>query len=96
MTSRAPDTTQAPGTVRVTLLVQHECDLCDHARQVLHRVAADHPLEITEIATGTTEGRRLVTRHGILFSPGVLLDGQPFSHGRLSERKLRRVLARRA
>lgn len=33
---------------------------------------------------------------GILFAPGVLVDGAPFSYGRRSERKLRRHLARRA
>ncbi|MGH9252739.1 MAG: hypothetical protein ACRD0W_24965 [Acidimicrobiales bacterium] len=31
-----------------------------------------------------------------LFPPGVLLDDDPFGYGRLSERKLRRELARRA
>jgi hypothetical protein len=29
------------------------------------------------------------------FPPAVLIDGEPFSYGRLSERKLRRDLARR-
>ncbi|MGH9119880.1 MAG: hypothetical protein ACRD0A_19005 [Acidimicrobiales bacterium] len=33
---------------------------------------------------------------GMAFPPGVLLDGEPFSYGRLSERKLRRELARHA
>jgi hypothetical protein len=28
----------------------------------------------------------------VLFAPGVLVDGAPFSYGRLSERKLRRTL----
>jgi len=28
----------------------------------------------------------------VLFAPGVLLDGHPFSFGRLSERKLRKAL----
>lgn len=32
---------------------------------------------------------------GLLFPPGVLIDGEPFSYGRLSERKLRRELDRR-
>jgi hypothetical protein len=30
-----------------------------------------------------------------MFAPGVLVDGEPFSYGRLSERKLRRELRRR-
>ena len=31
----------------------------------------------------------------MLFAPGVLVDGRPFSYGRLSERKLRRTLDKR-
>ncbi len=31
-----------------------------------------------------------------MFPPGLFLDGEPFSYGRPSERKLRKVLARRA
>lgn len=30
-----------------------------------------------------------------MFAPGLLVDGEPFSYGRVSERKLRRTLARR-
>jgi hypothetical protein len=29
-----------------------------------------------------------------MFAPGVLVDGRPFTYGRLSERKLRRALER--
>lgn len=84
-----------PGApVEVTLLTQADCSLCDHAKQVLARVAADHPLKVTEIGLATEEGRRLATEAGVLFAPGVLLDGQPFAYGRLSERKLRRTLQR--
>lgn len=82
-------------TTRVTLLVQADCGLCDHAKQVLRRVSTDHPLEITEIDATTSEGQHLAARHGIPFTPGILLDGQPFGYGRLSERQLRRTLTRR-
>jgi hypothetical protein len=81
---------------RVTLLTQDDCAMCEHAKQVLARVGADHPLEVREIGLATPEGQDLALRHGVLFAPGVLLDGESFAHGRLSERKLRRVLARRA
>jgi hypothetical protein len=79
----------------VTLLTQGDCAMCDHAKQVLARVAADHPLEVAEIGLATAKGQELALRHGVLFAPGVLLDGAAFAHGRLSERKLRRTLAQR-
>ena len=36
-----------------------------------------------------------MVRHRVPFPPGVLIDGEAFSYGRLSERKLRRELAAR-
>ncbi|MGW5440733.1 glutaredoxin family protein [Nocardia asteroides] len=79
--------------IEITLLTQHACAYCDHAKQVLERVGRDYPLRITEIDLAAEEGRRLAERAGVLFAPGVLVDGAPFSFGRLSERKLRRNLA---
>ncbi len=80
----------------VTLLTQDHCALCEHAKDVLARVSAEHPLTVEEVRLDTDEGRALATRHGLLFAPGVLLDGQPFGHGRLLERRLRRELGRRS
>ena len=79
---------------RVTLLTQADCALCDHAKQVLARVGADHPLDVAEVGLQSEEGQRLALEAGVLFAPGVLLDGRPFAYGRLSERRLRKELAR--
>lgn len=81
--------------IRVTLLTQPGCRLCAHAKRVLARVAVDHPLRVDEVAMDCPEGQRLATRIGMLFAPGILLDGEPFGFGRLSERKLRKTLATR-
>lgn len=80
---------------RVTLLTQADCAFCDHAKQVLDRVGREHPLGVEEISLETPRGRELALRHGVLFAPGVLLDDQAFGYGRLSEKKLRKALARR-
>ena len=77
----------------ITLLTQADCALCEHAKQVLTRVGADHPLEVTEIDLASAAGRTLAAKAGVLFAPGVLVNGSPFGHGRLSERRLRRALA---
>ncbi len=82
--------------VEITLLTQNACGFCDHAKRVLRRVGLDHPLEVTEIDLTTAEGQQLARKAGVLFAPGVLIDGEPFSFGRLSERKLRRTLGKRA
>ncbi|GAA3845333.1 glutaredoxin family protein [Amycolatopsis tucumanensis] len=78
--------------VQITLLTQHDCGFCDQAKQVLNRLADEYPLQVSEIDLASPEGQRLATQAGVLFAPGVLVDAQPFSFGRLSERKLRRKL----
>jgi len=80
----------------IILLTQHDCGFCDQAKGVLARVGADHPVTVTEIDLGSAEGQRLAAAAGVLFAPGLLIDGEPFSFGRLSERKLRRALGKRA
>ena len=80
----------------ITLLTQADCALCEHAKGVLARVGQDHPLEVTEIGLGSDQGRALAERAGVVFAPGVLVDGRPFGYGRLSERRLRRALGRMA
>ena len=77
------------------LLTQEHCSLCERASRVLERLAADYPLQVTTLELASKQGRALAERGGILFAPGVFLDGERFSYGRLSERKLRRELHRR-
>ncbi|MEJ7773121.1 MAG: thioredoxin family protein, partial [Geodermatophilaceae bacterium] len=64
-------------------------------KDVLKRVAAKQTLDISEVSLDDVAGRELASRHGVLFAPGLLLDDEFFSYGRLSERKLRRELQRR-
>lgn len=80
--------------IEVVLLTREDCGLCDHAKEVLARVAVDFALTVREVDLATGEGMALAEAGGIVFPPGVFLDGEPFSYGRLSERKLRRELER--
>jgi glutaredoxin len=79
---------------RITLLTQPDCAFCGHAKEVIARVGEDYPLSVAEVDLGTEEGRRLATSGGVLFAPGVLVNDQPFGYGRLSERRLRKEIAR--
>ncbi len=81
-----------PGARQVLLLTQDDCAFCDQAKDVLRRVAADTPLDVEEIGMGTPRGADLARRAGLLFAPGVFVDGEFLSHGRLSEKKLRKAL----
>ena len=81
---------------RITLLTKAHCDLCEHAKEILGRVAADTDIAVDAVDVDTEQGRQLAERAGMAFPPGVLIDGEPFSYGRLSERKLRKTLTKRA
>ncbi|MHB1835961.1 MAG: glutaredoxin family protein [Solirubrobacteraceae bacterium] len=78
----------------VLLLARPDCSFCDEAKRVLDALSLEHPLAVRVLDAASEEGRELAQKGGILFPPGVFLDGQPFSYGRLSQRKLRKALER--
>lgn len=80
---------------RATLLTRADCSLCEQAKEVLTRLVSEGLLEVELVDLHTPEGERLAVASGMAFPPGLLLDGEPFGYGRLSERKLRRELTRR-
>ena len=80
----------------MTLLTQSDCTLCSQAKTILGRLADEGLVTVREVDLAGPDGRNLAVQHGVLFAPGVLIDGQPFTYGRLSEKKLRRRLARSA
>jgi thiol-disulfide isomerase/thioredoxin len=81
--------------LHVTLLTQAQCGFCEQAQETLERLAREVPLTLTYVNLASVEGHQLALRYGVIFAPGVLLDGAFFSYGRLSERKLRRALVAR-
>jgi glutaredoxin len=81
--------------MHVTLLTQDDCAFCDDAKELLARLSREYPLEIQELDLGSDEGRRLAEAGGMMFAPGIVVDGEPFCYGRPSERKIRRELNRR-
>jgi glutaredoxin len=82
-------------SVEVVLLTQVDCAFCHDAEVILERLSHEYGFVITTIDLQTLEGREMAVRGGVLFAPGILIDRQPFSYGRPSERKLRKELERR-
>ncbi len=81
--------------IPILLLTQEHCGFCEQAKDILERLSREYWLSVSTLDMSSPEGQRLAARGGLLFPPGVLIDGEPFSYGRLSERKLRRELDRR-
>ncbi len=77
------------------MLTQPHCDFCDQAKTALSRLSREFEFTVREVALDSSDGQRLAEGAGVMFPPGVILDGEPFSYGRLSERKLRKELRRR-
>lgn len=81
--------------LEVTVLTREDCAFCDQAKEVITRLAKDYPLTLSELHMDSPSGQDMAARGGVMFPPGIFLDDQPFSYGRLSEKKLRRELDRR-
>lgn len=81
--------------LRILLLTQDNCGFCDAAKVILDRLSAKYPLSISSLSLDSPNGRELAKKGGILFAPGIFIDGKAFSYGRPSEGKLRREIERR-
>lgn len=73
----------------VTLLTKPDCVLCDEAKSVLQELSGEFGFAVEIVDVNSERGQRLAWEANMVFPPGVLVDGQAFSYGRLSKRKLR-------
>jgi glutaredoxin len=78
----------------VTLLVTTGCHFCEDARDELTTRADRGDLKLNVVSIESEQGRALQATHRPSMFPLVLLDGQPFSIGRLPRKKLDHALAR--
>jgi len=79
-------------TVEALLLTQRTCKFCAQARALLAKLAEEYPLRVREVDLDSARGRELAGEGGILFPPGIFLNGRAVAFGRPSERRLRREL----
>ena len=77
---------------RVEVITSAGCHYCAQAREVLERVGAEVPLHVAEVALDSAAGQAALARWRVPFPPIVVIDGELFGYGRLSERKLRAAL----
>src|SRR5438034_10975625 len=81
--------------MNVLLLTQEHCGFCEQAKALLGRLSGEYGFSVATRDLDSPEGQALAMRGGVLFPPGIFIDGEPFSYGRPSERKLRREIERR-
>ena len=81
--------------LRILLLTQENCGFCDAAKGILDRLSTKYLLSVTSLSLNSPDGQELAAKNGILFPPGIFIDGDAFSYGRPSEGKLQREIERR-
>lgn len=86
--------TESDRRPEVVLMSTSGCHFCTHAHEVVQRVSGDFPIRVREIDLESVEGAAALRRWRVPFPPIVLVNGQLFGYGRISERKLRRHLQR--
>lgn len=76
----------------VTLLTKADCDACVRAKEILGQLSHEIAFELRLVNLDDPDGQALACEHGVLFAPGVIIDGRLSTYGRPSERRLRRDL----
>lgn len=57
------------------------------------KISKDFPEAKLETIDGTTsQGQKLIVKYGIFSAPGIVINGELFSTGRVKEKKLRQKL----
>lgn len=78
--------------IEVTLVTAAGCHLCDDAKSLLGDLEPRYHLDVREVDLLGQEGVALATQFRAPFPPLLLVDGRYVGHGRVSRRKLIRVL----
>ncbi len=93
MTVPSPTDTATPLPVAMTLVTSPACHLCEHAGNVLAAVARQYPIDLQIIDLRSPEGASLQAHWRAPFPPMLLIGGDLFGFGRISQKKLERHLA---
>jgi hypothetical protein len=81
--------------VEVVILAQPHCHFCEQAEEILGHLGREFDLRVQRVELSSPEGRSLAVGTGMLFPPGIIVDGELVAYGRPSERRLRRELESR-
>lgn len=75
--------------INVQLVSTPGCAHCEEVRKVLNEVKLQYPkMEVKELDATNPDGLELVTKYGILASPGVIINGELFATGGINKREL--------
>ncbi|NQV07157.1 thioredoxin family protein [bacterium] len=70
------------------------CHFCSDARDLFRRLSIEFDVRVREVDLESMEGAAALRQWRVPFPPIVVIDGELFGYGRISERKVRRTLSR--
>jgi len=72
--------------ITIQLVSTPGCTHCEGVRKVLNEVRPQYPqMQIKEFDATNPDGLELVMKHGILASPGVIVNGELFATGGINK-----------
>ena len=77
----------------LTLVSATDCHLCSHTHELLHRMESEFHFIVLEIDWESPEGQTMVQADGVPFPPALYIEGRFVAYGRLSEKRIRQLLA---
>lgn len=79
--------------MKVQLVTSQSCSHCMQAKDALDRIAKDMPnLQVEVVDLLKPEGMELAQKHGIMASPGIIINGKLAFQGGATEEQLREAL----
>ena len=84
----------APPAIHVLLVTSTGCHFCREADHLLEKLGQRFSLDIERIDLTSDRGSAIARQWRVPFPPVLLINGEYHGHGRISERKLTRGLAR--
>ncbi|MDP2677022.1 MAG: thioredoxin family protein [bacterium] len=80
--------------INMTLVTKEGCVHCAQTKELLKKIQPEYPdLVVEEIDMTTPQGQELISKYGIMSSPGVIINGELFSMGGTTEKELREKFA---
>ena len=76
--------------INMTLVTKEGCVHCAQAKEILKKIQPEYPeLVVEEIDMTTPQGQELISKYGIMSSPGIIINGELFAMGGTTEKDLR-------
>lgn len=76
--------------INLTLVTREGCVHCAQTKEILKKIKPEYPeLAVEEIDMTTPKGQELISKYGIMSSPGIIINDELFAMGGTTEKELR-------